>query len=154
MSVSYGRIDVFGPSGPRRGRSQLTTARLAAVARTLQATPPEVDLLCLCDSETTLDKVLRWIGSDPRTTLAVLFVDRYRQGVKMDRERSTNNTRERSTNNTRNSGTHPKCRVSSAKEERHWGSQHVFEVSLCAIIKHGEAKRNFEFIGEDNDRQL
>ena len=25
---------------------------------------------------------------------------------------------------------------------------------LCAINKHGEAKRNFEFIGEDKDRQL
>ena len=44
---------------------------MAAVARTLQATPPEVDLLVyLCDSETTLDKVSRWIGSGPRTTLA------------------------------------------------------------------------------------
>ena len=43
---------------------------LAAVARTLQATPPEVDLLYLCDSETTLDKVSRCIGSGPRTTLA------------------------------------------------------------------------------------
>ena len=73
MSVSYGRIDVFGPSGPRRGRSQLTTARLAAVARTLQATPPEVDLLVyLCDSETTLDNcvIVRRPWSGPRTTLA------------------------------------------------------------------------------------
>ena len=42
----------------------------AASARTLQDTPPEVDLLYLCDSETTLDKVSRWIGSGPRTTLA------------------------------------------------------------------------------------
>jgi ribonuclease HI len=42
----------------------------AAVARTLQATPPEVDLLYLRDSETTLDRVSRWIGSGPRTTLA------------------------------------------------------------------------------------
>ena len=25
---------------------------------------------------------------------------------------------------------------------------------LCAIIKHGEAKRDFEFIGADKDRQL
>jgi hypothetical protein len=25
---------------------------------------------------------------------------------------------------------------------------------LCAITKHGESKRNFEFIGEDKDRQL
>jgi hypothetical protein len=40
------------------------------VARTLQSTPPEVDLLYLCDSETTLDRVSRWIGSGPRTTLA------------------------------------------------------------------------------------
>jgi ribonuclease HI len=43
---------------------------LAAVARTLQATPPEIDLLYLCDSDTTLDKVSRWIGSGPRTKLA------------------------------------------------------------------------------------
>jgi ribonuclease HI len=43
---------------------------LLAVARTLQATPPEVDILYLCDRETTLDKVSRWIGSGPRTTLA------------------------------------------------------------------------------------
>ena len=43
---------------------------LAAVARTLQATPTEIDLLYFCDSETTLDKVSRWIGSGPRTTLA------------------------------------------------------------------------------------
>jgi hypothetical protein len=42
----------------------------AASARTLQDTPPEVDLLYLCDSETTLDKVSRLIGSSPRTTLA------------------------------------------------------------------------------------
>jgi hypothetical protein len=61
---------VTGPSGPRRGGSQLTTARLAAVARTLQATPPGINLLYLCDSETTLDKVSRWIGRGPRTTLA------------------------------------------------------------------------------------
>jgi hypothetical protein len=59
-----------GPNGPRSGRSQLTTARLAAVAQTLQATPQEVDLLYLCDNETTLDRVSRWIGSGPRTTLA------------------------------------------------------------------------------------
>jgi len=43
---------------------------LAAVARTLQATPTEIDLLYFCYSETTLDKVSRWIGSGPRTTLA------------------------------------------------------------------------------------
>jgi hypothetical protein len=33
-------------------------------------TTPEVDLLYVCDSETTLDKVSRCIGSGPRTTLA------------------------------------------------------------------------------------
>jgi hypothetical protein len=27
-------------------------------------------IIIMCDSETTLDKVSRWIGSDPRTTLA------------------------------------------------------------------------------------
>jgi hypothetical protein len=36
----------------------------------LQATPPRVDLLYLCDSETALQKVSWWIGSGPRTTLA------------------------------------------------------------------------------------
>ena len=40
------------------------------MSQTLQATPPEVDLLYLCDSETTLDKVSKWTGSGPRTTLA------------------------------------------------------------------------------------
>jgi hypothetical protein len=35
---------------------------LAAIARTLQATSVEVDLLYLCDSEATLSKVSRWIG--------------------------------------------------------------------------------------------
>ena len=43
---------------------------LAAMAGTLQATPPGVDLL-LCDSETALQKVSWWIGSGPKTTLAV-----------------------------------------------------------------------------------
>ena len=43
---------------------------LAAMARTLQATPQGVDLLYLCDSETALQKVSWWIGSGPRTTLA------------------------------------------------------------------------------------
>jgi ribonuclease HI len=44
---------------------------LAAIARTLQATALEVDLLyLLCDSEAALNKVARWIGSGPRTTLA------------------------------------------------------------------------------------
>ena len=60
---------VTSPNRPRRGSSQLTTARLAAVSRTPHATPPEVDLPYLCDSGTTLDKVSRWIGSGPRTTL-------------------------------------------------------------------------------------
>jgi ribonuclease HI len=44
--------------------------KLAAVARTLQATPTGIDLLYLCDSETTLDKISWWIGRGPRTTLA------------------------------------------------------------------------------------
>jgi ribonuclease HI len=43
---------------------------LAAIARTLQATALEVDLVYLCDSESALNKVSRWIGSGPRTTLA------------------------------------------------------------------------------------
>ena len=43
---------------------------LAAIARTLQATPVESDLLYLCDSEAALNKMSRWIGSGPRTTLA------------------------------------------------------------------------------------
>jgi ribonuclease HI len=43
---------------------------LAAIARTLQATALETDLLYLCDSEAALNKVSRWIGSGPRTTLA------------------------------------------------------------------------------------
>jgi ribonuclease HI len=43
---------------------------LAAIARTLQATALEVDLVYLCDSEASLNKVSRWIGSGPRTTIA------------------------------------------------------------------------------------
>ena len=43
---------------------------LAAMARTLQAAPAESDLLYLCDSEAALNKISRWIGSGPRTTLA------------------------------------------------------------------------------------
>ena len=43
---------------------------LAVIASTLQATSLEADLLYLCDSETTLSRVSRWIGSGPRTTLA------------------------------------------------------------------------------------
>jgi hypothetical protein len=43
---------------------------LAAIARTLQATPVESDLLYLCDSEAALNKMSRWIGNGPRTTLA------------------------------------------------------------------------------------
>ena len=40
---------------------------LAAIARTLQATSVEVDLLYSCDSEAALSKVSRWIGSGLRT---------------------------------------------------------------------------------------
>ena len=43
---------------------------LAAIARTLQATALEADLLYLFDSEAALNMVSRWIGSCPRTTLA------------------------------------------------------------------------------------
>jgi hypothetical protein len=43
---------------------------LAVIARTLQATALEVDLVYLCDSEAALNKVSRWIGRGPRTTLA------------------------------------------------------------------------------------
>jgi hypothetical protein len=48
---------------------------LAVIARTLQATSVEVDLLYLCDSESSLNKVSRWIGSGPRTMVeSVLFI--------------------------------------------------------------------------------
>ncbi len=40
------------------------------MARTLHAAPAESDLLYLCDSEAVLNKISRWIGSGPRTTLA------------------------------------------------------------------------------------
>ena len=43
---------------------------LAAIARTLQATALEVDLLYLCDGEAALNNVARGIESGPRTTLA------------------------------------------------------------------------------------
>jgi ribonuclease HI len=43
---------------------------IAALARTLQATSAGTDLQYLCDSETTLTKMSRWIGRGPRTTLA------------------------------------------------------------------------------------
>ena len=48
---------------------------LAAMARTLQAAPAESDLLYLCDIEAalnkvSLNKVSRWIGRGPCTTLA------------------------------------------------------------------------------------
>jgi hypothetical protein len=34
------------------------------------------------------------------------------------------------------------------------GHDRCWKYLLCAITKHGEAKRDFEFIGEDTDRQL
>ena len=43
---------------------------LAVIARTLQATALEVDLLYLCDSESDLNKVSQWIGSCQHITLA------------------------------------------------------------------------------------
>jgi ribonuclease HI len=45
-------------------------AELAAMACALQAAPAESDLIYLCDSEAALNKISRWIGSGPRTTLA------------------------------------------------------------------------------------
>ena len=45
-------------------------AELAAIARDLQAAPAERDLIYLCDSEAALNKISRWIGIGPRTTLA------------------------------------------------------------------------------------
>jgi hypothetical protein len=43
---------------------------LAVIARTLQAAPVGSDVIYLCDSESALNKMSRWIGSGPRTTLA------------------------------------------------------------------------------------
>ena len=57
----------------RVGREEEGTSslrpELAAIARTLQAIPLETDLLYLCDSEAALNRMSRWIGSGPRTTL-------------------------------------------------------------------------------------
>ena len=43
---------------------------LAAMASTLQTASAESDLLCLCDSETALNKVASWIGRGPKASLA------------------------------------------------------------------------------------
>ncbi len=64
-------------------------AELAAIARALQAAPAEKDVLYLCDSEAALNKISRWIGSGPRTTLAgdanadimISIVERIRERV-------------------------------------------------------------------------
>jgi len=64
-------------------------AELAAMARALQATPLETDLIYLCDSEAALNRMSRWIGSGPKTTLAgdpnadivILIVERMRERV-------------------------------------------------------------------------
>jgi len=56
--------------GREEERVSSLRSELAAIARTLQATPVESDLLYLCDSEAALNKMSRWIGSGPRTTLA------------------------------------------------------------------------------------
>ena len=55
-----------------RGEEGVSSLRseLAAIARTLQTVSVESDLLYLCDSEAALNKISRWIGSGPRTTLA------------------------------------------------------------------------------------
>jgi ribonuclease HI len=55
--------------GREEGVSSLRL-ELAAIARTLQATSVDVDLLYLCDSEAALNKASRWIGSGPRPALA------------------------------------------------------------------------------------
>jgi hypothetical protein len=52
------------------GVNSLRPELTAAMASTLEATPPGVDLLYLCESETALQKVSWWMRSGPRTTLA------------------------------------------------------------------------------------
>jgi hypothetical protein len=58
-------------NGFLRGPTGLGSSSL--VSHVLQYPPPphanSIDLLYLCDSEATLNKVSRWIGSGPRTTL-------------------------------------------------------------------------------------
>ena len=49
--------------GREEERVSSLRSELAAIARTLQATPVESDLLYLCDSEAALNKMSRWIGS-------------------------------------------------------------------------------------------
>ena len=61
--------------------------------RCLQAAPAESDLIYLCDSEAALNKISRWIGSGPRTTLAgdanadimISIIERVRERVHDDR---------------------------------------------------------------------
>lgn len=71
-SVCHQRPEVHLVTRVGREEEGISSLRpeLAAVARTLQRVPRGVDLLYLCDSETTLDKILRWIGQGPRATLA------------------------------------------------------------------------------------
>jgi hypothetical protein len=57
-------------SGQRGGGSQFTKTGTSCDSTYLQATSVEVDLLYLCYSEAALNKVSRWIGNCPRTTLA------------------------------------------------------------------------------------
>ena len=60
-SVSSNRINVLLRVRVGREEEGVNSLRpeLAAVAQTLQATPPGINLLYLCDSETTLNKVSR-----------------------------------------------------------------------------------------------
>ena len=53
----------------------------------------------------------------------------------------------------KNEGAHRKFRMHSTKEERFKCSEKLLKV-LRAIMKHSSAKGEFEFIGEDKDRQL
>jgi hypothetical protein len=60
--------------GGRWISTQKEASELATVARTLQATQTGNDLLYLRDSETTFDKVSRWIGRGPRTNSQVMQI--------------------------------------------------------------------------------
>ena len=53
-----------------REEEGVSSLRPELAAIDLQATSAEIDLLYLCDSEAALNKVSRWIGSGPRTTIA------------------------------------------------------------------------------------
>jgi hypothetical protein len=60
-------VQSHSSGGQRRGGGQLAKTRTSS-----NSPHPSVesDLLYLCDSEAALNKMSRWIGSGPRTTLA------------------------------------------------------------------------------------